>query len=227
MSDPAVEAQGIYHIYRSGGIESVALKGASLSLATNTWTSIMGPSGSGKSTLVDVLAGFVEPSAGAVLVAGQDITRLPARERTVTRRHTIGLVRQRGNLHPTLRVAENVSLPLRLDGRPRAEVRRRTDEMLAAVGLADRGRQQVATLSGGESQRVAIAAALVQEPVVVIADEPTGELDEHTTEDVLELLERLRRDLGTSILTVTHNPVVASRASQRLEMRDGVLLAAS
>lgn len=227
MTAPAVEARGLYHIYRDGGLESVALKGADLAMTAGTWTSIMGPSGSGKSTLVDVVTGFLEPSAGAVLVDGQDITRLPARERTTARRRTIGLVRQRGNLHPALRVAENVSLPLLLDGCSRRETRRRTGEMLDAVGLGTRGRQHVGTLSGGESQRVAIAAALVQRPVVVIADELTGELDEATTEDVLDLLEVVRGEIGTTILTVTHNSVVAARASQRLVMSDGILVASA
>ncbi|MEO7350706.1 MAG: ATP-binding cassette domain-containing protein, partial [Marmoricola sp.] len=130
MTTPAVEARGLYHIYRERHVETVALKGAGLVLNAGTWTSVMGPSGSGKSTLVDVLAGFLEPSAGSVVVAGHDITRLPVRERTATRRRTIGLVRQRGNLHPLLNVKDNVALSLVLDGRPRAEIASRTQDLL-------------------------------------------------------------------------------------------------
>jgi ABC-type lipoprotein export system ATPase subunit len=221
---PPVQARGLYQIYRERGVETVALKGADLTLEAASWTSVMGPSGSGKSTLVDVLAGFLEPSAGSVHVAGEDITRLPLRDRTATRRRTIGLVRQRGNLHPLLNVAENVSLSLVLDGRPRQEVSSRTTEMLEAVGLADRGSQPVRSLSGGEIQRIAIAAALLHRPVVLIADELTGELDETTTETVLDLLEEVRTSQGTTVLTVTHNPLVAERAQHRLVMRDGTLV---
>jgi putative ABC transport system ATP-binding protein len=226
VNTPAVEARGLYHIYRERHVETVALKGTDLVLNANTWTSVMGPSGSGKSTLVDVLAGFLEPSAGSVVIAGEDITRLPVRDRTATRRRTIGLVRQRGNLHPLLNVAENVALSLVLDGRPRAEISSRTHEVLDAVALAHRGSQPVRSLSGGEAQRVAIAAALVHRPVVLVADELTGELDESTTETVLDLLESVARAEGTTILTVTHNPRVAERARHRLVMRDGTLVAA-
>jgi len=224
MSVAAVEATGLYHIYRERDIETVALKGAALTLMASSWTSVMGPSGSGKSTLVDILAGFLEPSAGSVVVGGEDLTRLPVRERSATRRHSIGLVRQRGNLHPLLTVAENVALSLVLDGRHGREVSDPTSEVLEAVGLGDRGRQPVHTLSGGEAQRVAIAAAVVHGPVVLIADELTGELDEETTTMSLDLHDTLMAARGTSILTVTHNPVVAERAGHRVVMRDGTLV---
>lgn len=220
----AVEARGLYHIYRERGVETVALKGANLTLEPGTWTSVMGPSGSGKSTLVDILAGFLEPSAGSVVVGGQDITRLPDRERIATRRRTVGLVRQRDNLHPLLTVGENVALSLVLEGA--RDVARRTGDALGAVGLGDRGGQRVRTLSGGEAQRVAMAAAIVHQPVVLVADEVTGELDETTTATVLDLLDEVRAEHGTTLLTVTHNPVVADRAQQRLVMRDGTLATA-
>jgi ABC-type lipoprotein export system ATPase subunit len=217
----AVEARGLYHIYRDRGVETVALKGADLTLEPGTWTSVMGPSGSGKSTLVDILAGFLEPSAGSVVIGGEDITRLPDRERMATRRRTVGLIRQRGNLHPLLTVGENVGLSLVLEGS--RDVARRTADALNAVGLGDRGGQRVRTLSGGEAQRVGMAAALVHRPVLLVADEITGELDEGTTETVLDLLAEVRAAHGTTLLTVTHNPVVADRAEQRLVMRDGTL----
>jgi ABC-type lipoprotein export system ATPase subunit len=224
MSVAAVEATGLYHIYRARDIETVALKGAELTLTAGSWTSVMGPSGSGKSTLVDILAGFLEPSAGSVVVGGEDLTRLPVRERSATRRRSIGLVRQRGNLHPLLNVAENVALSLVLDGRRGRDVSGPTSEVLEAVGLGDRGRQPVHTLSGGEAQRVAIAAAVVHRPVVLIADELTGELDEGTTALILDLLDELMAARGTSLLTVTHNPVVAERAGHQVVMRDGTLV---
>jgi ABC-type lipoprotein export system ATPase subunit len=224
---PVVEARGLYHIYRERDVETVALRGAEIALEAGSWTSVMGPSGSGKSTLVHVLAGLVEPSGGSVLVEGADLTRLPPDERALRRRTRVGVVLQRDNLHPLLDVAGNVGLTLRLDNRPVAEVRARVAELLAEVGLADRARQPTRQLSGGEAQRIAIAAAVAARPVVLLADELTGELDEATTADVLDLLETLMELEGTAILTVTHNPLVAARADRRLVMRDGLVVDAA
>jgi ABC-type lipoprotein export system ATPase subunit len=217
---PAIEAKGLYHIYREREVETVALRGAELRLEPASWTSLMGPSGSGKSTLIHVLAGLVEPSGGSVMIDGEDITRLPPPQRARRRRRSIGLVLQRDNLHPLLDVAGNIALPLRLDGRPADEVRSRVDELLGRVGLSERRRHRVGQLSGGEAQRVAIALAVGPRPRVLFTDEPTGELDEATAAGVLDLLEELR-DEGAAILTVTHNPRVAERADRRLTMRDG------
>jgi putative ABC transport system ATP-binding protein len=221
---PAVEAHGLYHIYRERQVETVALRGAEIVLDPSSWTSVIGPSGTGKSTLVHILAGLVEPSAGSVLIEGEDLTRLSPGERALRRRRRVGVVLQRDNLHPHLDVGGNVALPLRLDGRPASEVRGRVQSLLAAVGLAGRARSAITRLSGGEAQRVAIAAALAARPAVLLADELTGELDEGTTRSVLDLLEDLRRETGTTILTVTHNPLVAERAERRLAMRDGLLV---
>jgi ABC-type lipoprotein export system ATPase subunit len=219
----ALEARGLYHIYREREIETVALRGASVVLEPGRWTSVMGPSGSGKSTLVHVLGGLLEPSGGSVLMGGEDITRLPPGERAVRRRRRIGVVLQRDNLHPLLDVAANVALPLRLDGRPVAEIGARVRELLGVVGLAEQARRRSARLSGGEAQRAAIAAAVAPRPSVLLADELTGELDETTAATVLDLLEDLRSREGTAILTVTHNPLVAERADRRLAMRDGLV----
>ena len=219
----ALEAAGLYHIYRQGQVETVALRGAALILSSTSWTSLMGPSGSGKSTLLHVLAGLLEPSGGSVMIDGEDLTRLPATERARRRRRRIGVVLQRGNLHPLLGVADNIALPLRLDGQPRRLVRDRVRHLLGGIGLADRARQPVGRLSGGEAQRVAIAVALAPRPHVLLADEPTGELDEQTAAAVLDLLETLRTQEGTALLTVTHNPLVAERADRRLTMRDGTI----
>jgi ABC-type lipoprotein export system ATPase subunit len=217
---PAIDARGLYQIYRGTEVETVALRGAELVLERGSWTSLMGPSGSGKSTLIHVLAGLLEPSGGSVMIDGQDITRLPPPERARVRRRRIGLVLQRDNLHPLLDVTENVALPLRLDGRSGGEVRSRVDELLRDVGLVERSRHRVGQLSGGEAQRVAIALAVAARPSVLLTDEPTGELDEATALGVLDVLDGLRAE-GTAVLTVTHNPQVAERADRRLTMRDG------
>ena len=220
MRSPAVEARGLYQIYRETEVETVALRGAELVLDPASWTSLMGPSGSGKSTLIHVLAGLLEPSGGSVLIDGQDITRLSPPDRARMRRRNVGLVLQRDNLHPLLDVADNVALPLRLDGRSAGEIRPRVDDVLQKVGLTDRRNHRVGQLSGGEAQRAAIALAVAPGPRLLLTDEPTGELDEATAVGVLDLIDELRTE-GTAVLTVTHNPQVAERADRRLTMRDG------
>jgi ABC-type lipoprotein export system ATPase subunit len=224
MNDPAgtaLEARGLYHIYREAEVETIALRGADLVLERARWASVMGPSGSGKSTLLHVLAGLVEPTGGSVMVDGKDITRMPPPERARWRRRRVGVVLQRDNLHPLLDVAGNVALPLRLARKRPGEIRSRVAQLLEEVGLADRGNHRIAQLSGGEAQRAAIAVALAPGPQVLLADEPTGELDEETARGVLALLAALRTDTGAAILTVTHNPDVAALADRRLNMRDG------
>jgi putative ABC transport system ATP-binding protein len=221
---PVLEASGLYHIYREAEVETVALRGAELALAAGSWTSVVGPSGSGKSTLLHVLAGLLEPSGGSVRLDGEDLTRLSPPERARRRRRDIGVVLQRDNLHPLLDVEGNVALPLRLDGRPPREVRARVDGLLEEVGLLDRRRHRPAQLSGGEAQRAAVAVALAPRPRVVLADEPTGELDDASATGVLELLEAHRGQEGSAILTVTHNPRVAERADRRLVMHDGLVV---
>lgn len=223
-SGAVLEARGLYHIYREGEVETVALRGTGLVLQRSSWTSVMGPSGSGKSSLVHVLAGLLRPSAGSVIVDGEDLTRLPPQDRARWRRGRIGMVLQRDNLHPLLDVAGNIALPLRIDGRPRDEVRTRIEQLLGEVGLVDRRGHRPGQLSGGEEQRVAIAVALAPGPQVLVADELTGELDEATASDILDLLEKVRAEKGTAILTVTHNPQVAERADRRMTMRDGTVV---
>ncbi len=220
---PALEARGVYHIYREGPVRTIALRGADVVLERASWTSLMGPSGSGKSTLVHILAGLLEPSAGSVSVDGEDVTRLPQAERDGWRRRSVGVVLQRDNLHPHLDVGDNVALPLRLNGFRPSHARKRACELLQQVGLGDRSRQPVGQLSGGEAQRVAIAVALANRPRVILADEPTGELDEATASGILDLLDDLRDVEGAAILTVTHNPLVAERSSRRLRMLDGLV----
>jgi ABC-type lipoprotein export system ATPase subunit len=224
VGEPLLEARGLFHVYRGREVETVALRGTDLSLARRSWTSVMGPSGSGKSTLLHILAGLHPPTAGRVILDGVDLTALSATERARRRREQVGLVLQRDNLHPLLNVADNISLPLRLDGRPRRQIRERVGHLLEAIGLADRGRHRPGQLSGGEVQRVALAVALAPRPAVLLGDEPTGELDEASTASVLDLLAGLLAEEGTAVLTVTHNPQVAERADRRLVMKDGVLV---
>jgi ABC-type lipoprotein export system ATPase subunit len=219
-----LEARGLYHIYREAEVETVALRGADLDLDRGGWVSLMGPSGSGKSTLVQVLAGLLEPSGGSVFFGGSDITRLDAGARATLRRRGIGLLMQRDNLHPLLDIAANVSLPLRLDGGRARDIRSRVGELLGAVGLLEWRHHRPGELSGGEAQRAALAVALAPRPQLLLADEPTGELDESTAAGVLDLLAEQRDRDGTAVLTVTHNALVAERADRRLAMRDGVVV---
>ena len=221
---PALEARDLYHIYGDGEIRTVALRGADIRLDPGTWTTVMGPSGSGKSTLLHALAGIVDPSAGAVFIDGEDVTRLTRVERARWRRRRVGVVLQRDNLHPLLDVAENVALPLQLDGRPAGEIRRRVAQLLEDVGLAALADHRVSQLSGGEAQRAALAVALAARPSVLLADEPTGELDEVTAAAILDLIQAAVSTANTAVLTVTHSAKVGERADRRLVMRDGVVL---
>ncbi len=220
----ALEAHGLYHIYHNGHVNTVALRGAEVALEPFSWTTVMGPSGSGKSTLLHILAGLLEPSAGVVTVGGEDVTRLPPAARAEWRRRSVGLVLQRDNLHPQLDAAENIALPLRIQGQHSAEIEERVDFLIQWTGLQGRGTHRVGQLSGGEAQRVAIAVALAPRPKVLLADEPTGELDEATAAGILDLLGTLQARDGMAVLTVTHNKQVNDRAGRRLTMRDGVLI---
>ena len=220
----ALEAHDLYHIYHKGNVNTVALRGAKLVLEKSSWTTVMGPSGSGKSTLLHILAGLLEPSAGVVTVGGEDATRLPPAACAEWRRRSVGLVLQRDNLHPHLDASENIALPLRIQGLHADEISGRVTALLKQTGLSALKTHRVGQLSGGEAQRVAIAVALASRPSVLLADEPTGELDETTATGVLDLFEDLRKREGMAILTVTHNKQVGERASCHLTMRDGVLI---
>jgi ABC-type lipoprotein export system ATPase subunit len=223
MPDAVVEATGLYHIYRERDVETVALRGAELSLQPGSWTSLMGPSGSGKSTLLQILAGLLAPTAGTVRIGGEELTRMSSDERARCRRRRIGIVLQRDNLHPDLDVAGNIALPLHIDGQPAAAINERVAALLDEVGLADRRHGRTNQISGGEAQRTALAVALAAGPDVLLADEPTGELDEETAAAVLDLIERARAAHGMTVVAVSHNPMVAERADRRLVMRDGLI----
>ncbi|SEN24594.1 ABC transporter ATP-binding protein [Actinacidiphila rubida] len=220
-SPHAVELRAVRRTYGRGDAAVHALRGVDLALPRRTFTAVMGPSGSGKSTFLQCAAGLDRPSAGQVLLGGQDITGLSENHLTKLRRRRIGFVFQSFNLLPSLTVQQNVLLPLRLAGaRPD---RRRAAELLARVGLEGHGRRRPGQLSGGQQQRVALARALITEPEVIFADEPTGALDTGTAREVLGLLRQAVDGLGATVVMVTHDPVAASYADRVLFLADGSL----
>jgi putative ABC transport system ATP-binding protein len=210
--------------YDEGELRRHVLRETSAVFASGELCAIRGRSGSGKSTLLNLVAGIDSPSAGDVYVDGACVNRLSPRERTLLRRERMGFVFQFFNLIPTLSVLENVMLPAELAGRDAAGARERALRLLDRVGLAGRAAAFPDRLSGGEQQRVALARALVQEPRLVLADEPTGNLDDHTGEAVMNLLEELVRAEGRTLLLVTHSREVAARADRELTIEDGHLV---
>jgi putative ABC transport system ATP-binding protein len=222
---PLVELRGVRRTYREGPAERVVLHGVDATVARGEFVALLGRSGSGKSTLLNLISGIDDPSAGEVLVDGRAISRLSERERTLFRRHRIGFVFQFFNLIPTLTVAENLLLPLEMVGRSGAAARADVAGWLAEVGLADRAGAAVDRLSGGEQQRVAVARALAHDPDLVLADEPTGNLDAETAATVLGLLRRLGRDRKKTVIAATHSAEVAACADRVLELRAGRLAA--
>jgi len=218
-SSTALELRAVHKVYQRGAQAVRALDAVSVGFPAGTFTAIMGPSGSGKSTLLHCAAGLDEPTAGQVFVAGQDISGMDERGRTILRRSRIGFVFQAFNLVASLTAAQNVELPLRFAGRrpSRAEV----TESLAEVGLADRAAHRPGELSGGQQQRVALARALITRPDVLFADEPTGALDTNASREVLQLLRRLVDRQAQTTLMVTHDPVAASYADIVVFLKDG------
>jgi putative ABC transport system ATP-binding protein len=212
--------------FREGGVIRHVLDGADAQIRGGEAVAIVGRSGSGKSTLLNVVSGIDSPDSGVIELNGRNISQLPEPARTLHRRTHIGFVYQFFNLIPTLNVEENVRLVLELNGIGRAEGRRRAVAMLEQVGLADRAHSAVDKLSGGEQQRVAIARALVHEPSVLLADEPTGNLDEHTAGQVTSLLLSLARSRGAALLIVTHDTSLCRNADRTLELREGRLIGA-
>jgi putative ABC transport system ATP-binding protein len=201
-----------------------ALDGVDLVVERGSMVAIMGRSGSGKSTLLSILGGLDRPDEGQVVLDGVDITRLNGRALTRVRREKLGFVFQQFNLIPTLTALENVELPMRYARVPPGQRRQRALEALARVGLAHRAHHRPSQLSGGEQQRVAIARALVMRPALVLADEPTGELDSQTAAQVIELMEALNRELGQTFLIVTHDPGVARHCGRIIKMEDGRII---
>jgi ABC-type lipoprotein export system ATPase subunit len=216
-----IVCDNLVRIYKVADLEVVALQGLDLLVNAGEVVAIVGASGSGKSTLMNILGGVDVPSAGRAIVAGHDLTRMGGRERTLYRRRVVGFVWQQTsrNLLPYLSAVENVELPMVLDGAPHR--RQRALELLDLVGLGDRARHGPERLSGGQQQRVAIAVALANRPAVLLADEPTGELDSETSAAVFALLRRVNAELGTTILVVTHDPLVSEQVQRTVAIRDG------
>ena len=220
MNAPIVEARGVSRVFPMPAGPVTALRDVTIRIEPGEYLGVVGPSGCGKSTLLHVLGVVDVPTAGDVLFQGRRVGTLPDAERSRLRLREIGFVFQRFFLLPMLTAWENVELPQAEAGAGRAERRARTEELLAYVGLSARAGHRPSELSGGEMQRVAIARALANRPRLLLADEPTGELDGATGEQIVGLLDRLHAD-GTAVVVVTHDPAVASRAHRLIRMRDG------
>jgi len=222
MSAPVVEARGVTRSFPMPAGPVVAVRDLTVSIAAGELVAICGPSGCGKSTLLHMLGCVDAPSQGQMLVDGVDVSTLGDAERSAIRLSKIGFVFQRFFLLPMLTAAENVELPQAEAGAARADRRKRTMELLDYVGLAHRAHHRPSQLSGGEAQRVAIARALANRPRLLLADEPTGELDQATGQQIVGLFERVHAD-GTTVVVVTHDPAIAARSPRVLFMRDGRL----
>ena len=218
-----VEIEHLSKSYVRGGQVLPVLTDITLVICEGDFVAMMGPSGSGKSTLLNLVAGIDKPDAGRLSVAGEDITRLGETELAEWRARTVGFIFQFYNLMPVLTAFENVELPLQLTELSRAERRERVELLLGMVGLTDRMRHYPNELSGGQQQRVAIARALVTDPLLVIADEPTGDLDRQSAADILSLLDRLNSELGKTIVMVTHDPRAAGAAHHLIYLDKGQL----
>ena len=221
---PIIRLERVSKSFEEAGRERVVLHEVSATFAPGEFVVLVGKSGSGKSTLLNLVSGIDTPSSGEVWVAGQDITRLSEHDRTLFRREHIGFIFQFFNLVPTLTVFENLLLPLELNGRTAQRDRDNALDLLRQVGLADRRNAYPDKLSGGEQQRIAVARALVHDPQLVLADEPTGNLDTETGQQVLDLLDELTRQAGKNLLMVTHSPDVVGLADRVFRMTEGHLV---
>jgi putative ABC transport system ATP-binding protein len=221
---PVVEALQVTKVYRLDGVEVRALDGVDLVVERGDSMAIMGPSGSGKSTLLGLLGGLDRPTSGTLRFDGRDVAELSGDELAAVRNRVVGFVFQSFQLLARTPAVANVGLPLVYRGLGRGERRRLATEALESVGLGHRLQHRPSQLSGGEQQRVAIARALVTEPAMLLADEPTGNLDSRSGEEVLELLVRLRDERGVAVVVVTHDPGVAARFGRRVTLRDGRLV---
>ena len=219
-----VEAREVVRVYGEGGVERPVLRNVDLQIEEGECIALLGRSGSGKSTLLNLLAGIDTPDEGEILIREQCINRLPDRERTLFRRRHIGFVYQLFNLISTLTVEENIGLPLELNGMGETQISEKVAQLLGEIGLADRSGAFPDRLSGGEQQRVAVARALIHEPALILADEPTGNLDAETGRMVLDLLTDLSRRYGRTLIIVTHSLAVARAADRVVTLKDGVLI---
>jgi len=216
-----IEAKSLNKTFKLGSLDVEVLKDINLTIDSGEFVSIMGPSGSGKSTLLYLIGGLDKPTSGSVKIKGSELSDMKDKEQSIMRRRDIGFVFQFYNLIPNLNVEENVMLPLLLDGKKLKDNRDKLDEILEIVGLSDRRHHTPRELSGGQQQRVAIARALINEPDIILADEPIGNLDTKTGTEVMELLQRINMEKGKTIVQVTHSKEAAEYGNRVINVRDG------
>jgi putative ABC transport system ATP-binding protein len=219
--EPILKTEGLWKVYRSGKVDVAALRGVDVQVLPGEFVCVMGPSGCGKSTLLHVIGGLAKATRGRVLLDGNDLTAMSDGERTLLRRHKVGFVFQKFNLLPTLDARHNIALAQHIHGNGFDP--HRFDVVVDLLGLRQRLHHKPSELSGGEQQRVAIARAIVTEPKILLADEPTGNLDTKSSESVLSLLRGLNQDLGQTVVMITHNPDAATYGTRVLHMRDGLV----
>ena len=219
----AVEVRDLNKIYRIGSMEIRALRGLNLDVEDGEMVALIGPSGSGKSTLLNIMGGLDSATSGSVVVFGKEITNFKPRQLVEFRRETVGHIFQNLNLIPTLTAAENVKLPMMARGVPSGEQDRRVSELIEIVGLSERANHKPGELSGGEQQRVAIAASLGNDPPLVLADEPTGELDTVNASIIVDYLSKVNKEMGKTVIMVTHDPNAAREADRILRIQDGLV----
>lgn len=220
---PLIETRDLTKVYRAGEVEVHALRGVSLTVMPGEFVAVVGPSGSGKSTLFHILGGLTSPSGGDVMIRGQNIAYLTESERTALRRTDVGFVFQKYNLLPTLTAKGNIEIAQAISGRPR-QIDAEFQKVLDLLGITKRLEHKPRSMSGGEQQRVAIARAIVNHPALLLADEPTGNLDTENSEIVLKLMQDLNKRVGQTILMITHNPEAAAFADRIVKMRDGKIV---
>jgi putative ABC transport system ATP-binding protein len=216
-----VQLESLEKTYRLGKLTVEALRGVSLNVRQGEFVVVMGPSGSGKTTLLNIIGTLDKPTSGRALIDGEDIAKMSDGQLTKLRRHKIGFIFQFHNLIPVLTAQENIQLPLLTSGTKRAVAEERSNQLLAQVGLKDRARHLPDELSGGEQQRVAIARALVNHPRIILADEPTGDLDTKTGTEVVQIMHEMAKKENAAVIVVTHDPIIAEKADRLVEMRDG------
>jgi putative ABC transport system ATP-binding protein len=216
-----IEVQNLTKTYRVGDVEVHALRGVNLKIERGEFVAIVGPSGSGKSTLFHILGGLTPPTSGTVLIDGRDLVKMSEADRTLLRKTTVGFVFQKYNLLPTLTGADNIEIARHIAGKNGHERDPQFEEILKLLGIASRLKHKPRALSGGEQQRIAIARALVNHPALLLADEPTGNLDSENSTAVLSILQGLNKRLGQTIFMITHDPEAAAYADRIVTMRDG------